>query len=130
MLVSCRFGYNWISTLPGLHKAMEFHNYKISLRSRVHTPGYTLCIPSHKPLPYTPIMHHSPCLPDIQTSLFQAGLHVINPPLLQPTHCAATSTFSYINPLSITVILPPFHMAEPSDNTFINLFIYILHHPT
>ena len=128
MFLSCGLGHRWISTLPGLHKDVASHNYGISSRSRVHSPGSAPCIPSHKLPPYTPIMHHSPCLHDIQASL-QTVLHGISSPVSQPTHCATTNTHSYIDPLSNPVILHSFHMAEPLENTFINLFVYTLHHP-
>ena len=64
---------------PGFHEAVVFHNYTISSRSGVHPPGNAPCILPHKPPQYTPIMPHSPCLPDIQTSLLQAVLYSINP---------------------------------------------------
>ena len=77
---SCRLGCRQIST-QRLHIAVVKHNFGISPRSRVHLPRYAPCIPPHKPLPYTPIMHPSPCLPDIQTSFLQAVLLSINSPL-------------------------------------------------
>ena len=89
MLLSCELGHRRISALPSLLKAVASYNYSISSKSRVHPPSITPCIPPHKPPPYTPIMHHSPCLPDIHTSLLQAVLHGINPPAYQAT----TSTF-------------------------------------
>ena len=85
VLLSCEYSHRRISALPRLHKAVASHNYSISSRSRVHPPDIAPCIPHHKPPPYTPIMQHSPCLPDIQTSFFQAILHGLNPPLPRPT---------------------------------------------
>ena len=40
--------------------------------------GDALCIPPNKPQPYTPILHPSPCLPDIQATFLQTALHGIN----------------------------------------------------
>ena len=67
MPLSCWFAHRQTSTTQGLHIAVTVHNCGISSRSRVHSPGYVPRIPPHIPLPLTPIMHHSPCLPDIQT---------------------------------------------------------------
>ena len=66
---------NLLLLLPLLHYHYSLHNVLLK--------GYL----PHEPLPYTPItiMHNSPCLSYIQTSLLQAILHVINPPLPQPT---------------------------------------------
>ena len=50
--------------------------------------------------------------------------------LSQPIHWATTSTLSYIDPLCNPVVFSPLYMAETSENTFINLFIYTLRHPT
>ena len=70
--------------------------------------------PRQYPMPYNPIMQHSPCLPDIQTSFLQAVLQGINP----PTHWVTTITFSYIDPN---------HQRTISS---INLFIHKLCHST
>ena len=93
-------------------------------KSRVHPPGYAPCTPPHNPLPCTSINHHSPCLPDIQTSFLQVVLHSINPPLPIPNHWVTTSSPSYKDPLTNPVILHSFHMTKLSENTFINLFIH------
>ena len=47
--------------------AVASHNCGISSRSGAHPPGNTPCIPPHKPQPFTRILNHFPCLPDIQT---------------------------------------------------------------
>ena len=117
MLLSCSLDHRWISTLhKGLHKAVSSHQGQE-------------CIPPHQPSPYTPIMHKSPWLPDIQTFFLSAVLHSINPPLPRLTLWATTSTLSHIDPLSNLVLFHSLHMAEPSKNT-INLFIHTLHHFT
>ena len=67
--IRCKLGHRRNSTLQWLHIAVATHNCCISLRSGVHPPGYAPCNPSQTP-PFTPILHHSPCLPDTQTSLF------------------------------------------------------------
>ena len=61
------------------------------------SPRYAPCILPHKPSPYTPIMHHYPCFPDIQTPFLQTVLHGINPSLPWPTHWATTNTLPYID---------------------------------
>ena len=70
MLLSCRLGHRQTSTFQGLHMAMATHNCGISSKTRVHPPVYALCILLYKPLPFTCIIHDSPCLPDIQTIFF------------------------------------------------------------
>ena len=67
--LSCRLGPKRTSTIQGLHIAVATHNFGICSRSVVHPLGYAPCIPPHKPPPFIPILDHSPCLPDIQTSL-------------------------------------------------------------
>ena len=126
MPLSSRLGHIRTSALQVLHIAIETHNHGISSSSRVHPPGNASCIPPHKPSPYAPIMHHSPCLPDIQIHFLQAVLHAINSPLTRPAHWVTTSALPYIDPLSNHVILHSLHMAEPSENTFINLFVQTL----
>ena len=123
----CGLGQRRISILPGFHKVVSFHNYGISSRSRVQPLINAPRIPPHKPLSYSPIMHHSPCLPDIQTSLIQAVLHCINSSLRSLPTERLQHTLLY-NPLSNPVILHPLHMVEPSENTLINLFVYTLCH--
>ena len=66
--LSCKLCHKRISTLQRLHIAAATHNCGISSRSGVHTLGYTPCTPPHKPPPLTPMLDHSCCLPDIQTS--------------------------------------------------------------
>ena len=68
--LSFSLGHRRTSTLQGLHIGVATHNCGISLRSRVHPPGYSPCIPPHKPPPFTPILDLSPRLPDIQTFFF------------------------------------------------------------
>ena len=129
-LLGCGLGHRRASTLQGFHIAVATPKCDISSKLRFHPLGNAPCIPLHKPPPYTPVMHHSPCLLYIQTSFPQAILHGINPPLSQPTQWATTSTLSYIDPLSSTVILHSIHIAEPSENTFINPFMYTLCYST
>ena len=75
-------------------------------------------------------MHHSPCLPGIQTPFLQAFLHGINPAFPGPNHCATINTLPYINLLSNPVILYSLHVAEPSENTFIKFFFHTLRYST
>ena len=54
----------------------DFHpqaslNCGILSRSGIYPLGYAPCTPPHKYLPFTPILHHFPHLPDIQTSFSQ-----------------------------------------------------------
>ena len=65
--LSCWLGHRQIF-IHRLHIAEAIHNCGISSRSGVHPPGYAPCIPPHNLSPFTPILYHSPCLPDIQTS--------------------------------------------------------------
>ena len=116
--------------IHGLYLAMATHNCGILSKSRVHSPGNAPCFPTHKFPSYTPIMHHSPCLHDVQTPFLQAVLHSINPPLPWPTHLATTNTLPYINALNNPINLHSLHKAELSANTFINLFVHTLHHST
>ena len=78
---------------------MTTHNCSISSKSRVHSLGYAPCIPPHKPPPFTPIMHHSPCLPDIQTFLL-----LNSPSQNQCTSSAADLLSGYLH----TPLHPPF----------------------
>ena len=72
-------------------------------------------------------MHHSSCLPDIQNSFLLEVLHGINPPFLRPIHLVTTCTLPYIDHFSNPVILYSLHMAELSENNFINSFVHPLH---
>ena len=105
MPLSCGLGHRRTSTLQGLHIAFATHKCGISSKSRVHPSINAPCIPPHKPSSYNPIIHHYPCLPDIQTSFLQAVPHGINWSLPRPTHWATTSALPYIYPLSNAVIL-------------------------
>ena len=120
--LSSRLGRRQISTRR-LHISVTTNNCDISSKSGVHPPGYALCTPPHKPPPFTHILHHSPCLPDIQTSFPQTVLHSINLSLSWPTHWMTTSTLSYIDSLSNSIILHSLHMPKPLENTLINPFI-------
>ena len=117
---SCGLSHRPISTLLGFIKLWHLS------WSRVHSLGNS---PSQTP---TIHFYHAPfsLVADIQKSFLQAVLHSINPLLPWPTHSATTSTLSYIDPLTNTVILHSLHMAELLENTFINLFINTLHHCT
>ena len=117
MLLSCGLGHKRIS-------AVASHNYSISSRLRVHPLGNAPCIPPHKPSPYTPIIHHSPCLTGIQTSILQAVFHGINPPLPWSTHWSTTNTLSNIYPLSNSVVLHCFHMADRKTPSSILLSLH------
>ena len=121
MPLSCGLGLRQTCPLQRLHIAVATPNCGISSKSRVYPLGNAPCIPPHKP--YTPIIHHSPYLPDIQTTFLQAVLHGINPPLPWPPNWATASTLPYIDPLSNPVILHCLHMTELLESTFINLFI-------
>ena len=74
--------------------------------------GYAPCIPPLKPPPFTPIQHHSPYLPDIQTSFPQTFLHGINPSLPRSIHCAPTKTLPCIDSLGNLIILHSLHMTN------------------
>ena len=109
-------GIEQTSTLQGLYVAVSSLNCGLSSKSRINSPGYTPCIPPHKHPPYTPIMHHSPCSSDIQTSYLLVVLHSINSPLSQPTHWVTNSTLSYIDPLSNPDILHSLHQQTSYSN--------------
>ena len=82
-------------------------------------------IPPHKPPLFTPITHWH----HIQASLFKL-LYGINSPLPRLIYWATTCTIPYIDPLTNLVILHSLHMAEPSENAFINTFVHSLRHST
>ena len=74
----------------------------------------------HKPLPFSPIMHHSPCLPNIQDFfLFQAVIQCVNPPLHGwPTKRLYTHFHIYTlsNPIilhSLNMAHHPYHLSFP-----------------
>ena len=75
-----KLGYRCTFTLHSLHIAVATYNYGILSRSRVHPTGYTPYIPPYKSSPFTPILHHSPCLLDIQTFFhkqsFMVSIHL------------------------------------------------------
>ena len=87
----------------------------------MNSPSQTLATHSYN--------DHSLCFADIETSILQAVLHGISPPLLRPTNRVRTSTLSYLDLLSNPVVFHPLHMAELSEMTFINLLIYTIRHP-
>ena len=91
---------------------------------RCHSFGiYASCIPPYKSSPFTTIMYHSPCMPDIQTSFLQAVFHgTIH--LLRGLPTEQPPAHSYIDSLSNPVVLHSLYMAEPSKNTFINPFVH------
>ena len=122
MPLSCGLSHRRTSTFQGLHVAVaSCYSQGSSDASR---------IPLHKPSHYTPIMHHSPCWPDIQTPFLQTILHGVNSSLPRPTLLATTSTLSYIDPQWNFVLLHSLPMEEPLENTFINPFVHTLHHST
>ena len=97
------------------------------VRARGSSPGLhpkRSSILPHQPPPFPPIMHHSPCLPDIQTSFFKAVLQGISSPLPQSTYLVTTCTLPHIHPLNNPIILHSLHMGEPSENIFINPFVF------
>ena len=116
MPLSCWLGHRHISTLPGSYKAVSSHQGQGFILQAMHSSAF----------PFTK-SHHT--LLSCAILLLQADLHGINPPVPWPTHWGTSSTLFYIDPLSNPVILE-LHVAEPLENTFINLFIYILCHST
>ena len=112
-------GHRWISTFPGLHKAVASHQgqgfipwampHTFPLTNPCNTLFSLLALTS-KPL------------------FSKQPFKDINLPLLQTTHWMSTSILPYIDLLSNPVIFHSLHMAEPSKNTFINLFIHNLCH--
>ena len=101
MPLRCGLRNRQTSIFQGFHIAVETHSCDISSESMVHPLGNAPCIPTLKPSPFTPILHHSSCLPDIQTPFLQAVFHGINPSLLRSTHWATTNTLPYIDLLAI-----------------------------
>ena len=128
--LSCGLGHRQTSALQGLQIAVATDNCSISSKSKDHLPGNVPRILPHKPLSYTPIMYHSTCLLDILPFFLEAFLHGINPSLPRATQWVTTNTLPYIYPLSIPLILHSLHMVEPSENTFINLFVHNLRYST
>ena len=104
------------------------HNYDLSSKSRVHSPGFTPCIPPHKPTIHSYYASFS-LLARHPNSFF----------LNCPSQYQSTS--SKLKPLSdylhtpqhrpfynTCVILHSLHMAKPSENNFINPYVHPLHH--
>ena len=82
----------WAWPQIDFHLSGVSYSCGISSKSRVHPPSDDPRFRPHKTPRYTPIMYHSPCLPDIQISFLQAALHNINQPFPWSTHWAITST--------------------------------------
>ena len=79
MSISCRFIHRWTSTLQGVHIPVATHNCDILSRSGVHPLGYTLCIPPHKPLPFTPILDYSNLISLNAPSRYQSISTMVHP---------------------------------------------------
>ena len=78
MPLNCNLDHKQASAaLQGFQKRVITHSCGILTKSRVNSPGYSPRILTHKPSPSTLVMHHSPCLPHIQSSFFI--IHLINP---------------------------------------------------
>ena len=86
ILLSCGLGQKRVSALPGLIRLWHLTTIASRQGQGFISRATPHAFPLKKTSPYTPIMHHFPYLPDIQTSLLQAVLHYINPPLPRPTH--------------------------------------------
>ena len=108
----------------GLLPFQGFIRRDISSRSRVHHPGYAPCIPPHKPPPYTILLA---CL--TSKPLFFKKPFPVSINLFRCLPNERLPALSYIDSLTNPTILHPLQMAEPSENTFINLFVYTLRHP-
>ena len=102
---------------------MATNNCGISSNTRVHHSGNSPHIPPHKPPPFNPIMHPSPCLLDIQTfSLSSLSWYQSTSFLPYPLSDYQHTPLNRDN-LSNYVILHFLHMAEPLENTFANPFV-------
>ena len=120
MLLSFGLCHRRISVLAGLHKAVASFNYSISSRSRVHTLDDAPCIPSQTPailLLSTILLAYLTSKPLFFKRFFTVSIRLLH---VLPT----TSTHSYIETFSNPVVLHPLHVAEPSENTTINLSAY------
>ena len=99
----------------------------ISSRSRVHPPGNVPCILPHKPrhtlLSCTILLVCLTYKPLFFKHSFTVSIH-----LFQGLLTETSSTHSYIDPFSNPVVLHSLHMAKPSENTCINLFVHTLRH--
>ena len=117
--LSCKLGHKRTSTLQRLHITVATHNCSISSRSGGSSPGYTPCIPLHKPPPFTlsctillacltskpPLFKHS----------FTVSIHIFcslpteRPPAHSPTYSwQPYHSPSFINPF----IKPLLHSAQ------------------
>ena len=103
--------------------ALQGHLVKVKGSSPGECPMHSL---SQIP-PYTPIMHHSPCLPDIKPLSFKHSF-TVSIHLFQGLLTETSSTHSYIDPFRNPVVLLSLHIVKPSENTTINLFVHTLRH--
>ena len=76
--------------------------------------------------PSIPIIYYLPCLPNIQTFFFPRSHS-----LYRSTSSAVDLLMGFPHTLpSNLIIAHSLNMAEPSDNTYFNCFIYLLRHST
>ena len=108
--------------------AVTTHNCGISSKSRVYSPCNAPYTPPHKPPKYIPIM----LLASLTSKPF--FLQLVFPQYQSSSSSVyqwtTTSTIPYINPFNNPAILYSLHMAEPSENTFINIFVHSFPHST
>ena len=123
MPLRCGLDHRQTSTLQGLHISVAIHNCVFSLKSRRHlsgdAPGKP---PTNSYLESFSLLARHPNLFFFKQS-FMVSIHLFCclPSERLPGH-------SHIDPISNTIILHSFHMAEPSENTFINPFVHPFRH--
>ena len=98
---SCRLGHKRTPTLQELHIPMASLS-----RSGVHLPDHSPCIPPNKLPPFTPILDHSPCSPDIQTSF---SLNTL------PWYQSISSVAYPLNNYQHTLLQDTLHLRKPSS---------------
>ena len=110
MPLSCGLGHRQTSSIHGLHTTEATHNCGISLKSRIHPPGYHPFIPPLKPATHS---DHKPfCLFAWYQIFFFFFCSISN-----------ARKFPHIHPLSNPIILHSLHKTEPPEETFINPFV-------